>query len=88
MAHGKYLVSIAGCGDCHGAKLRGGPLQFPPDLIAIAGQWTREQFVQTLRTGKNPLGGGVGPQMPWQDFARAYSDEERAAIYAYLRSFS
>jgi hypothetical protein len=25
---------------------------------------------------------------PWQDFARAYSDEELAAIYAYLRSFS
>jgi mono/diheme cytochrome c family protein len=85
---GRYLVAISGCRDCHGPDLKGTPLQFPPDLIQIAGNWTAEQFVQTLRTGKNPLGGGVGPQMPWQDFARAYTDEDLEAIYRYLRSFS
>jgi mono/diheme cytochrome c family protein len=86
--HGKYLVTISGCADCHGSTLRGGSLGFPPDLIAIASDWTSDEFVRTLKTGKNPLGGGVGPQMPRQDFARAYSDEELAAIYAYLRSLS
>jgi mono/diheme cytochrome c family protein len=83
---GRYLVAISGCRDCHGLDLKGGPRQFPPNLIQIAGNWQAEQFVQTLRTGRNPLGGGVGPQMPWQDFARAYSDDDLEAIYRYLRS--
>ena len=85
---GRYLVAISGCRDCHGTDLQGGPQQFPPDLIAIAAAWTDAEFVQTLRTGKNPLGGAVGPQMPWQDFARVYSDDELAAIYVYLQSLS
>jgi hypothetical protein len=72
----------------HGANLTGGALGFPPNLIAIARDWSADGFVHTLRTGKNPLGGAVGPQMPWQDFARAYSDEELGAIYAYVRSLN
>jgi mono/diheme cytochrome c family protein len=86
--HGHYLVTISGCADCHGTTLRGGTSGFPPDLIAIAAAWTSDEFVHTLRTGRNPLGGVVGPRMPWQDFARAYSDEELAAIYAYVRSLT
>jgi mono/diheme cytochrome c family protein len=86
--HGSYLVTISGCGDCHGANLAGGALGFPPNLIAIARDWSADGFVHTLRTGKNPLGGAVGPQMPWRDFARAYSDEEIGAIYAYVRSLN
>ena len=86
--HGRYLVTISGCGDCHGTTLRGGPLGFPPDLIAIAAAWTSDEFVHTLRTSRNPLGGMVGPRMPWQDLARAYSDEELAAIYAYVWSLT
>jgi mono/diheme cytochrome c family protein len=51
--HGSYLVTISGCGDCHGANLTGGPLGFPPNLIAIARDWSADEFVHTLRTGKN-----------------------------------
>ncbi len=61
-------------------------LGFPPDLPALVSNWTADEFVRTLRTGRNPLGGLLGPQMPWQDFSRAFSDDELAAIYNYLRS--
>jgi len=50
------------------------------------GDWTVEQFVKTMRTGKH-LGTGreILPPMPWEDLA-ALNDQDLRAIFAYLRS--
>lgn len=89
-AYGQYLVTIAGCRECHGADLRGGTSQFVPvgpNLLAILAQWSAEEFVTTIRTGVDPYGHALDPEtMPWQAYAAAFGDEELAAIYAYVRT--
>lgn len=86
-AYGAYLASVT-CAYCHGADLRGAQPPNPdsppaPDLAA-AGGWTYPQFVRALRTGNRPAGPRLDPEvMPWTITA-AMTDDERAAIYAYL----
>jgi mono/diheme cytochrome c family protein len=48
--------------------------------------WTKEMFIQALRTGKH-MGQGrpILPPMPWPGFAQM-TDEDLGAIYDYLRS--
>ena len=48
------------------------------------GAWTEAQFIATIRNGRH-LGDGrpLLPPMPWPAF-RYYSDEDLAAVYAYL----
>ena len=88
--HGAYLVSIGGCESCHGEGLRGGTSQFTPigpNLPAIVGQWEAEQFVATIRTGVDPYGANVNPElMPWPGYSTAFTDEELTAIYTYIRT--
>ncbi|MGH2460884.1 MAG: c-type cytochrome [Chloroflexota bacterium] len=89
--HGAYLVAISGCRSCHGADLAGGRAGAgPPDgpnLTLIVPRWTATQFVTTIRTGKDPNGYSLRPDMmPWKEFSAAYSDEELTAIDAYLRT--
>jgi mono/diheme cytochrome c family protein len=133
---GRYIVSTAGCHDCHtpwkmGAKgpepdmsraLSGHPEQLvmPPApalgdgpwLVAIAatntafsgpwgvsftanltpdretglGEWTRRDFMQTIRTGRH-LGRGraILPPMPIPVYNNL-TDADLVAIYAYLRT--
>jgi mono/diheme cytochrome c family protein len=90
-AHGHYLVDVSSCQSCHGEDLaggtpgRGGPVG--PNLTLIVPHWTEVQFVQTIRTGKDPTGYALRPDMmPWKNFSAAFSDDELKAIYAYLRS--
>ncbi len=88
-AYGTYLVNVSACRQCHGADLAGGrPGAGPPpgpNLTAIVPGWTETQFVQTIRTGKDPNGYSLRPDMmPWKNFSAAYSDDELKAIYAYL----
>ncbi len=88
-AHGQYLVAISGCRTCHGADLAGGSANGGPppgpNLTLIVPKWTATQFVTTIRTGTDPNGYSLRPDMmPWKEFSAAYSDEELAAIYAYL----
>lgn len=57
-----------------------------PDPDTGLGNWTLEQFTQTMRTGKH-LGTGrpILPPMPW--FAlRHLTDQDIGAIFAYLGS--
>ncbi|HYO13910.1 MAG TPA: c-type cytochrome [Thermoanaerobaculia bacterium] len=132
---GQYLVTVAGCNDCHtpvkmGPKgpepdmsrmLSGHPesLRMPPapaaqgpwlwsgaetntafagpwgvsyatnltpDQNTGIGVWTEDIFVKTLRTGRHwGVARPILPPMPWQNYSRM-SDEDLAAIYAYLRS--
>jgi hypothetical protein len=88
--YGRYATTIMGCGDCHGASLTGGePGGFTPpgpNLVAAAQRWTDAQFVATIRTGTNPEGRALKPElMPWPSFSAALTDEELRATYLYLR---
>lgn len=90
-AFGKYLA--AGCTGCHRENMKGGdPVApgFPPVANITSsghvGQWTEEQFINTLRTGTTPEGKVLKPnEMPWKMTA-AYTDTELKALYTYLRS--
>jgi mono/diheme cytochrome c family protein len=87
--YGQYLVTISVCQSCHGENLAGGTTgQGPagPNLTLIVPRWTETQFVQTIRTGKDPTGYTLRPDMmPWKNFSAAYSDDEIKAMFASLR---
>jgi len=57
-----------------------------PDKRTGLGNWTADQFVKSMRTGKH-LGTGrpILPPMPWFNLA-ALSDQDLHAVFAYLRS--
>ena len=57
-----------------------------PDRETGLGDWTLEQFVQTLKTGRHQgKGRPILPPMPYFNYAKA-TDEDLAAIFAYLQS--
>lgn len=86
--YGRYLASI-GCIGCHGEQMRGKQDDFhnTPDITPmgrIAG-WSREQFIDVLRTGRRPDHSLLRPeQMPWP-LVGQMSDDELTALYAYLQ---
>jgi mono/diheme cytochrome c family protein len=57
-----------------------------PDPETGTGQWTEQQFVDTIRSGRH-LGRGrqILPPMPWPAI-RNMTDADLKAIFAYLRS--
>ncbi len=89
-AYGEYLVNISGCRTCHGQNLTGGTNTFVPrgpSLVAIVPNWSTDQFVNTIRTGKDPSGVQLPPEMmPWPQFSATWSDDELRAIDAYIRN--
>jgi hypothetical protein len=58
-----------------------------PDYAGKPAGLTRQQFIQTLRTGHNPKDspGQILQVMPWPTFGKK-SDTDLAAIYEYLRA--
>jgi len=59
-----------------------------PDKETGIAEWSEENFIQTLRTGKHqgqPNGRDILPPMPWQ-FFKNLTDDDAKAIFAYLRS--
>jgi mono/diheme cytochrome c family protein len=92
--YGEYLVNVTGCHGCHGPQLAGGKSQKPgaidaPNLTAGGdlSAWKEADFNKTIRTGVTPTGRVLNPdEMPWKDFNGNYSDEELAAIFAYLKT--
>lgn len=91
--YGRYLVDVAGCATCHGEALTGGtPNPFVPagpNLPVSVAPWSEEDFIRTMRSGVTPSGRVLDPrQMPWEDLAKAFEDEELEAIHAYLKSLS
>jgi len=90
--YGKYLIDITGCAACHGANLTGGkPGGFGPpagpSLRALVPTWQEADFVTFFRTGRDPYGRTLPADspMPWSDIGKAYTDDELAQMYAYLR---
>jgi hypothetical protein len=55
-----------------------------PNPRPIVGTWTREQFVQTMRTGIKPTGQAFPDTMPWKNASRM-TDEDLFALYEYIK---
>jgi cytochrome c553 len=89
--YGQY-VAVA-CTGCHRADFKGGDALIPgsppvPNITATGniGNWTEEQFIQTLRKGITPEGKSLDPMfMPWP-MAKDFTETEIKAIYAFLKS--
>jgi mono/diheme cytochrome c family protein len=57
----------------------------PDKETGVLRDFTEQQFIQTIRTGKHQgQGRAILPPMPWQHYAHA-TDEDLKAIFAYLR---
>ena len=57
-----------------------------PDPETGLGQWTEQQFIDTMRTGRRQgRGRQILPPMPWTAFQH-FSDADLKAMFAYLRS--
>lgn len=92
--YGAYLAT--GCLGCHGhdfagGKIAGTPPDFPPaanltpDGATGIGEWTEDEFITTLRTGKRPDGTELRPEMPWQLTAQ-FEEYELQALWRYLQT--
>lgn len=88
VAYGTYLATIAGCLDCHGADLRGGPSPSglpaapPINRRALEG-WTSTDLTKVLRQGVSPSGRGLDPYMPWPAYS-GMTEEEIEALWMFL----
>ena len=84
--YGEYIMSYQDCRECHGANLTGGvegqlgPIG--PDLNLVK-EWKLEEFIATMRTGRDPGGYELSKQMPWRPIGKM-DDEELGAVYEYL----
>jgi hypothetical protein len=57
-----------------------------PDTNTGLGIWTEQMFVDAMRTGRHMgTARGIAPPMPWTSLGHA-TNEDLAAIYAYLRT--
>ncbi|EED33564.1 gluconate 2-dehydrogenase cytochrome c subunit [gamma proteobacterium NOR5-3] len=97
---GKYLSAAGNCVSCHttegGAALAGGlafetdfgtlySTNITPDTETGIGSWSLEAFTGAMRRGERPDGTHLYPVFPYTSFTKV-SDEDIAAIYAYLKT--
>ena len=88
--YGKYVATFGECRGCHGPTMTGSPPnpaqpEGVPNPRPLVGTWTREQFIQTMRTGTKPTGQKFPEQMPWVNASRM-NDEDLSALYEYLKA--
>lgn len=97
---GEYLAAAGNCMSCHtdgdNAPFAGG-LEFETpygkiystnitsDPATGIGQWSLEDFAHAMKHGEAPDGTNLYPVFPYTSFAKV-SDEDIAAIYAYLKT--
>lgn len=108
--HGGYLITLAGCDDCHTpSNAQGAPdktkrlsgvenfekdaqgnsihsANLTPDQATGLGGWTDAQIIAAIRTGIDDEGHQLHPLMPYASAYHAYTDEDVAAVVAYLRT--
>jgi mono/diheme cytochrome c family protein len=86
-------IARNGCAGCHGETYSGGAIPgTPPDWKPAAnltptgiGRYSLADFTRILREGRRPDGSAVDSLMPVRA-TRHMSDEEIAAVYAFLRT--
>lgn len=61
------------------------PSNITPDPSTGIGRWSEDEFLETMRTGKNPSGRSLHPFMPWPELRRM-SDDDLRAMARYLRT--
>lgn len=99
---GKYLVAAGNCVSCHtredGSSFAGG-VAFETEFGTIystnissdpelgIGNWSFEEFEAAIRHGKRPDGENLYPVFPYPSYT-IISDEDVAAIYAYLKTIA
>ena len=85
--YGAYVLSYQDCRICHGEQYTGGAGGLTPvgPSLQAAKNWTSDQFIATLRTGKTPDGRMLSEDMPWKAAGRM-EDVELQAIHAYLQA--
>lgn len=89
--YGAYLVSIAGCRDCHQANLGGGSEpggEMPAPNLTMGGDlagWSSTDFLAAMHTGERPDGTYVSTNMPYKEYGRM-DDEDLLAIFKYIQS--
>jgi cytochrome c553 len=84
--YGSYILSFQDCRACHGEKLTGGtPGQIAPvgPSLQVVKTWKPDEFIATLRTGKDPTGRPLSDVMPWRTVGRM-SDQDLTAVYEFL----
>jgi hypothetical protein len=54
----------------------------------IVPNWTAKQFAQTIRTGIDPNKHVLTAEMPWKPISKFATDDDLAAIYAYLHGLA
>ncbi|MEE4360626.1 MAG: cytochrome c [Pseudomonadales bacterium] len=97
---GAYLALAGNCASCHrapdGASMAGGlafetpfgtihATNITPDPETGIGRWTDRDFLDAMRHGVRPNGDYLYPVFPYTAFTKV-TDEDVAAIFAYLRS--
>lgn len=97
---GRYLAAAGNCAACHttaGGDLLAGGVAFAtpfgkiystnitPDAATGIGNWTGEQFLQSMRKGVRPNGEHLYPVFPYTAFTKI-TDEDVASLFAYLKS--
>lgn len=85
--YGRYVATFAECRGCHGPDVTGTPASAlgpaVPNPRPLVGELTEAEFVAMFRSGIKPDGQPFPEAMPWQ-IAAALSDDDLAALYAYL----
>jgi len=99
---GAYLARAGNCVSCHstesGQPYAGGlafetaygtiySTNITPDPVTGIGAWSLEDFTRAMREGERPDGEHLYPVFPYTSFTRV-SDEDIAAIYAYLKTLA
>jgi len=91
LEYGAYLVSIAGCKDCHQANLGGGSGSgggMPAPNLTPGGevsQWSETNFLTAMHTGVRPDGTQLSADMPYKEYGKM-TDDDLIAIFKYLHS--
>jgi mono/diheme cytochrome c family protein len=91
--YGEYLANTGDCQNCHGPDLSGAPPAEPgglpgPDITpgGHVADWTTNEFITAMRTGRTPGGQTLNPEfMPWESYGRL-TDDDLTALFLYLQS--
>lgn len=100
ISRGEYLATAGNCASCHtigsGELMAGGlPFETPfgtlfstnisPDKETGIGDWTEQDFRNSMRHGIRPNGEHLYPAFPYTAFTKT-SNQDISAIFAYLKT--